>query len=118
MVSIPHDVFRLILSFKDPRYELAREGTLKICGTYLYYRKDLRLMIHGPSYIMYDTGGPLGDGLHCILYKDTSHKYGKELTIGLSMFKCEHAYEWGGRPFGKDKRFLYELWLDARPWLW
>ena len=26
MVHLPHDIFRMILSYKDPRYERVREG--------------------------------------------------------------------------------------------
>ena len=31
MVRVPHDVFRHILSFKDPRYENVRSGASKPC---------------------------------------------------------------------------------------
>ena len=61
MVRLPHDVFRYILSFKDPRYERARSSHYLATPTRVWYTYDEhRKMIHPepPHDVLYFYHGP------------------------------------------------------------
>ena len=75
MVRLPHSVFKLILSYKDPRYERVRNGDPYMATpTRVWYTKDERSQTTDP-------------------YKDAS------------MYETPSDYHWGvASPYGQKLR--------------